>query len=684
MKRLALFFSISCILFSTIGNQSKASVKISSDRTSLVSIIETNDQPEGQPDRSSTFVLKGKIIDSKTGEPLSYATLSINKLGIGTVSNSDGNWTLRVPASGANEKLNIHFMGYVSQTLSIANMGEQTTIRLTPTDFQLAEVVVVPHDFMAELLEKAYKAIPDNYPTQPSMIDGFYRETQRVNDSLFLCFDEAVLNVYKNTYKNAKNFGQIRVEKSRKNVFPGIDSLNDVRFYGGPHFPNDLDIVFSRWDFIRPSEYKNWEYVLGGVYKDNNSSVYTITFYNKKAPNSNFRGTIYIDKDSYAYLGFEIKRNGLGSVSSDEDPSGEGYIPGNVDAKIGYIEKDGKYYLSYINYKTSGFNTTTKTRIYKDIDFITTDIKTDSVKPIPYYQQFDYTDILSIDAQDYDKSYWKDYNVLEQSNMLNSQTNLLYKKEDAMKQLTKVYNTELTSQEKTLLFLKRFTFESSFGYLPVNYSGGMHQVSWGSTGRTAQGAGEKVSSRNFGISTIDGTRFELNKRFSLFSNISAALYGISQVQFDLGANYRTSVFPSGRWFFLDLGLAATTSSSKYDICTIDNPSKNLDVNGKIFDSESVKVTAGNSRLGLKGIAGISVRMGKKYEIFMNGSYILPFIKDRNYVQLKETSGSIFSRKSAKVDWNDPNLNFYIDNQRITSPNFTVEPYQFCIGIRSGF
>jgi len=631
-------------------------------------------------DRNQSFLLRGRILDSETGLPLSYATISVNQLGIGTASNQDGDWSLRIPATGANEKLSINFMGYMTKTLNIADLSEVSTIRINPSNFDLAEVIVVPRDFIAELLAKAYKAIPENYPTKPTRCDGFYRETQRVNDSLFLCFDEAILNVYKNTYKNTRNFGQIRIEKSRKNVFPGIDSINDVRFYGGPHFPNDLDIVFSRWDFIKPSEYKNWVFELDGVYKDSLSSVYTISFKNRKAPHSNFQGRMFIDRDNLAYVGFELKRAGLSVFTQEQMQSGATYLPGNTNIKIGYTEKDGKYFLSYITYKTNGVNTASKTKIYKDIEYVTTAIKTDSVSPIPFNQQFDYTDILSIEAENYDQTYWKDYNILQESNVMSTQTDLLYQKEAAMQQLTKIYNKELTEQEKALLFLKRFTFDGGIAFHPISYKGGMHRIAYGIN----NGNDISVPSKYFGFSTMDGIRFELNKQYTLFSTISAALYGIDQIQFDLGMSYRLSLFPSGRWFFLDLGLAASTVNTKIDICSITNTNDNLQIDGKTFNSENIHVKAGKSALGVKPVIGLAVRMGKKYELFMDGSYFLPFLFKREYVQFKEAEGGFFNKKSAKVDWNDSNLFYYVNGQPIKAPRFDVEPYQFRIGIRSGF
>ncbi|MCX6308694.1 MAG: carboxypeptidase-like regulatory domain-containing protein [Bacteroidia bacterium] len=467
------------------------------------------------------LTLHGKIVDAGSKMPLAYVTLSINKLGVGTASNMDGEWTLQVPASAVAEVLNVSIMGYTSRTINVSDLTGNATILLQPKSYQMAEVVVTQKDFCKEFLQKAWDAIPQNYPTQPSLCEGFYRETERLKDSTFLYFNEAVLDVYKNSYKNTLNFGQIRVEKSRKNVFPGIDSINDVRFYGGPHFPNDLDIVFSRWDFIKPSEYHNWKFELVGSLKDSVSNIYILSFKNKKLPNSSFQGKMYLDRDNYAFVGFDFWRAGFSNLNMAQLPDME-YIPGMTSIKIGYTEQNGTYNLGYINYKTSGLNTASKKRIFKDIEYVTTSILTNAVSAIPFSEQFDYTDILSIEAQPYDSSYWKDYNILEQSKMMNNQATLSYKKDEALKQLTKTYNKVLTEQEKALLFLKRFTFDGGFAYLPVSYAGGLHQLVYSGNAWNIP----DVKTTAFGISTMDGIRFELNKKWFLTGTVSTALYGV--------------------------------------------------------------------------------------------------------------------------------------------------------------
>lgn len=641
--------------------------------------------------RETYFTLSGQTIDAESGESVPYVSIRVERLGLYTVSNEDGMWSLKLPASASHEDIYFKMLGYTTQTIRISQLPDHAIVYLSASSVDLREIVISP-DKKFEILRGAWKAIATNYPVAPTRTQGFYRETQRVTDSLFLYFNEAVLNVFKNTYKNATNFGQIEVERSRKNVFPGIDSINDVRFYGGPHFPNELDIVFSRWDFINPSHFKDWSYDLEGGYTDNGRFIYTLSFKHKQRPMSNFQGRMFIDGDSYAYLGFELKLFGLASFSTVDNLESEAnYISGTTNIEIGYVEKGDRYFLSHINYRTSGVNMSSRVRVYKDIEYVTTSILTENASPIPYDRQFDYTDILSIKADNYDQSFWKDYNILQESQMQTKQTTLLYGQQEAIDQLKKVYNTELTEQEKVLLFLKRFTFEGGLSYHPLQSRGGIYVIGYGSDPLDPQlpSGGKQVDGYNFGISTTDGIRFELTKRWSLFASVSTALYGLDQLHGSLGINYRTPVFPRGRWVFLDLSLGPDIATSREKMGSIAVPGGSLRIGNKTLNDSKLAVSTGQNTFGAIGKLGLAVRMGKQYEWFAEGNYQLTLLK-RTFVQFKERNGFFLTRSKAKVDWDDSRLYVWLDNQgqdtyvRMTSPTFSVEPWYFRIGVRSGF
>ncbi|NLE33197.1 MAG: carboxypeptidase-like regulatory domain-containing protein, partial [Bacteroidales bacterium] len=90
--------------------------------------------------RNDAFTLTGQVIDGTTGETAPYASVRVDKLGLGTVSNIDGNWTLRLPAAAANEQLTVKYLGYGTQTLSISRLPDKSLVCLEPSAFELRQV----------------------------------------------------------------------------------------------------------------------------------------------------------------------------------------------------------------------------------------------------------------------------------------------------------------------------------------------------------------------------------------------------------------------------------------------------------------------------------------------------------------------------------------------------------------
>jgi hypothetical protein len=73
-------------------------------------------QPTFDDGISETGIIRGKIIDSKTGEAIVGAMVIIEGTTKGTTTDLDGNFVLKVPA---NRKLSlkIQYIGYVNKTL---------------------------------------------------------------------------------------------------------------------------------------------------------------------------------------------------------------------------------------------------------------------------------------------------------------------------------------------------------------------------------------------------------------------------------------------------------------------------------------------------------------------------------------------------------------------------------------
>lgn len=89
--------------------------------------------------KSQTISITGLVKDSKTGEPLPYANISIINTNYGTVTNNLGKFNLSLDST--SYKLVVSYIGYNSKTLTV-NSPSYLQIELTPVIYEMDEVVV--------------------------------------------------------------------------------------------------------------------------------------------------------------------------------------------------------------------------------------------------------------------------------------------------------------------------------------------------------------------------------------------------------------------------------------------------------------------------------------------------------------------------------------------------------------
>ncbi len=171
----------------------------------------------------NTFVtVNGLLKDAKTGEKISYATITVPNTGIGTVSNSEGEFTLKVDTSLNAEYFEVSHLSYATAKFKISEaVGKEKTFYLEIQPVQLKEIPVVPKDARG-MVEMALRNIRKNYSEVPNMMTGFYRESimQRRD---YLSISEAVIDIYKAPYsgmagrpgENLQRPQRFQCEKSR-------------------------------------------------------------------------------------------------------------------------------------------------------------------------------------------------------------------------------------------------------------------------------------------------------------------------------------------------------------------------------------------------------------------------------------------------------------------------------------
>ena len=195
----------------------------------------------GQSDTSSFTQYKGIIADSKSKKELAFATLSVLGTNIAGVSNSEGEFSLKVPKQNSNADLMISFLGYKNRVISLKELKpENNQILLESFNIALGEVVVSTND-AEKLFNQVISRIEQNYSNDHSLMTGFYRETIRKRRN-YLSLSESVVEIQKQPYmSNVDDF--IELFKGRKNTdYTKLDTLT-FKLQGGPYTTVFLDIM---------------------------------------------------------------------------------------------------------------------------------------------------------------------------------------------------------------------------------------------------------------------------------------------------------------------------------------------------------------------------------------------------------------------------------------------------------
>lgn len=336
--------------------------------------------------------------------PISYASLYFPGSYYGTISNQNGNFSITLPSCFTENEMVISCLGYESDTFDISLITEPLIISLKEHINQLDEVMVMSDDAVYKLLKSAYDKIPVNYPTTNTAYKGFYRETSSDNNNNYISFGEAFIETVRGSVNLKKDRGQIKIVKSRGGYLPGKDSISNIRFYGGV-FQATTDFVQQRIDFIKPTQYTNYSFLIS-----KHSNFYKVLFQDTKKKNG-YSGYFLIDTLTMAYT--EAKYN---RVSNQNDIRYKRHECERFDK---FVSVNGKYYLKYRNQHTSGLDKLSNNIIYHFDEYLTSDIYPSAQTTIPEIQQVSYGDIFIDLGRNYDENFWDGYNIIDRDSMLN-------------------------------------------------------------------------------------------------------------------------------------------------------------------------------------------------------------------------------------------------------------------------
>jgi hypothetical protein len=387
----------------------------------------------------NTFVtVNGLLKDHKTGEKISYATITVPNTGIGTVSNSDGEFILKVDTSLNAEFFEVSHLSYATQRFKISEaIGKEKTFFLEIQPVQLKEVPVVPKDARA-LVEMALENIKNNYSGVPDMMTGFYRESIMKNrDYLSIC--EAVIDIYKAPYTNMQA-DQVKIYKGRKGSNVKKADTLMVQLQGGPNVLLLLDIVKNTDLSIAFDNLNNYQFEFGPIVNIDDKMNWVITFspnpYNSKEEPL-YSGKLYISQDNLAITRAEFSLDLSDEARASNSfvrkkPAGLIFVPVSTGYLVTYKENTGKYYLSYVRVDLK-FRCDWKKRLFKNnytlmSEVAITDRREDQIVKFSNQEVFKTDMVFAEKVQDLtDVDFWGENNIIEPENSI----------ENAIKKLSK-------------------------------------------------------------------------------------------------------------------------------------------------------------------------------------------------------------------------------------------------------
>ncbi|SMD32860.1 CarboxypepD_reg-like domain-containing protein [Reichenbachiella faecimaris] len=239
--------------------------------------------------------VRGKVFDAQSGDPLPFAHVIFENIGVTT--NTDGNFTINIEVVDVVDvpKLLIKYIGYESVNFEIINWVENINIGLIPSTETLDEVFVITAETVVRNLN-SHRQI--NYEFEDLLLSAFYKESLVVKKQLAY-IAEGVFDIYLPTIYNNDQI-EIGLKKTRKKTFVNLDSISMLFVTG--HARDMINGSMRRnHSFLDTKEMKNYQYWKEGVEQYDGEEVYVVGF-GPSGKKASANGLLYISTSTYALI----------------------------------------------------------------------------------------------------------------------------------------------------------------------------------------------------------------------------------------------------------------------------------------------------------------------------------------------------------------------------------------------
>lgn len=327
--------------------------------------------------------VRGKVIDSKTSQPVPFATVRLKTSQIGVLTNTEGDFKILNSLRFQSDSFMVSCIGFqrTSMAYSTLKTSGMNIIKLVPDIYSLNEVTVTAKRKRISpivVVSRALRNIKKTHPDKPFSYISYYRDYLKDNSNNYLNLNEAIIQTLDKGFTYSSDSSGYRLLDFRKNTdfirtkitpyynLPGTDH-SEESFKKIPHatvgdqFGNELFILlvhdairnfdkrsFSFIDTLTKDFIRNHRFSEPIGIHDGGTLLYKINFISKRQITGNsiqMKGAIFIQPDDYSIHKLEY----LGSFLDKEEKYREIF---NIELE--YVHEpavNSKMCLKYISFR---------------------------------------------------------------------------------------------------------------------------------------------------------------------------------------------------------------------------------------------------------------------------------------------------------------------------------------------
>jgi hypothetical protein len=387
--------------------------------------------PSNNTDSSSFKYFKGTILDSKSKNELTFASITVSGSNISTISNSEGDFLIKIPIDRQDASLIISFLGYKDKVISIKELKqEKNLLYLEPINILLKEVVVNVID-ANKLFSNVLNNRSKNYGDSSIQMIGFYREAIKKRRT-YVSVLESIVDIEKIPFSSSVQ-DQVNILKGRKNVdYTKLDTIN-FKLEGGLFTALFIDLIKDPSNIFSENVFNLYNFRFEDITQINDKQVLIISFKQKSSledPAPLYSGKLFIDSKSLAIISATFQLNvenriKAGLIFTRKKPKGLDIYPTEVNYQVDYRQQNNKWIFSYsrgditfkLNWDKWIFNTSYNTTF----ELVNTNWKNqDSQAQINTQKLSPYVIMSERITNSADINFWGEYNIIEPEKSIES------------------------------------------------------------------------------------------------------------------------------------------------------------------------------------------------------------------------------------------------------------------------